>query len=80
MEKALKVRKGVIVSDKMDKTVVVQVDRVKAHPIYRKKYVVSKKYKADDAANEYKTGDIVEIVETKPISRDKMFKVLRKVK
>lgn len=72
-------KKGVVVSDKMDKTVVVSIDRVKAHPLYKKKYTVSKKYKADDQENQYKVGDIVEIVSVKPISKDKKYKVLRKV-
>lgn len=72
-------KKGVVVSDKMDKTVVVSIDRVKAHPLYKKKYTISKKYKADDQENQYKVGDIVEIVSVKPISKDKKYKVLRKV-
>jgi small subunit ribosomal protein S17 len=74
------VKKGVVVSDSMDKTVTVRIDTVKTHPIYKKKFVMSKKYKAHDENNEYKTGDLVEIVATRPISRDKKFKVLRKVK
>ncbi|MFA4996450.1 MAG: 30S ribosomal protein S17 [Patescibacteria group bacterium] len=72
-------KKGIVVSDKMDKTVVVSIDRVKAHPLYKKKYTVSKKYKADDQENQYKIGDVVEIVSVKPISKDKKYKVLRKV-
>jgi small subunit ribosomal protein S17 len=79
-KEAQKVRKGLIVSDKMDKTVVVKIDRVKTHPIYAKKFVISEKFKAHDEKNEFKTGDVVEIVETRPISKDKKFKVLRKVK
>lgn len=75
----IRTKKGIVVSDKMDKTVVVSIDRVKAHPLYKKKYTVSKKYKADDSENQYKVGDVVEIVSTKPISRDKRYKVLRKV-
>jgi len=75
----VRTKKGIVVSDKMDKTVVVSIDRVKAHPLYKKKYTVSKKYKADDSENQYKVGDVVEIVSTKPISRDKRYKVLRKV-
>lgn len=77
--KIIRVYRGIVVSDKMDKTVVVSVSRVKTHPIYMKKYTVTKKYKADDAENQYKIGDEVEIVSTKPISRDKKFKVLRKI-
>jgi small subunit ribosomal protein S17 len=70
---------GTVVSDKMDKTVVVAVKTVKEHPIYRKKYKVTTKFKAHDADNEYHEGDLVEITETKPISRDKRWLVARKV-
>lgn len=70
--------KGVVVGDKMDKTVVVSVSRFIKHPLYGKFYKVSKKYKAHDEGNKYKTGDNVEIIETKPISKDKSFKVLEK--
>ncbi len=66
---------GFVVSDKMDKTVVVSVSRFVKHPLYGKFYKVSKKYKAHDEENKYKTGDKVEIVETRPISKDKKFKV-----
>lgn len=62
---------GVVVSDKMDKTVVVKIDRLKMHSKYKKKYKVSKKYKAHDAENKFKIGDKVMIIETKPISKDK---------
>ena len=62
---------GIVVSDKMDKTVVVKIDRLKMHPIYRKKYKVSKKYKAHDAENKFKIGDKVKIIEVKPISKEK---------
>ena len=69
--------KGVVVSDKMDKTVVVSVSRFIKHPLYGKFYKVSKKYKAHDEENKYKVGDKVEIAETKPISKDKHFKVIK---
>lgn len=75
MEIKGKVKTGVVVSDKMDKTVVVRVDSVKTHPIYKKKYIVSTNFKAHDENNEYKMLDKVQIVETKPYSRDKNFKV-----
>ena len=68
---------GVVVSDKMDKTVVVSVSRFVKHPKYGKFYNVSKKYKAHDETNKYKVGDKVEIVETRPISKDKKFKVVQ---
>ncbi|MBP9711703.1 MAG: 30S ribosomal protein S17 [Candidatus Pacebacteria bacterium] len=71
-----KTLKGVVVSDKMDKTVVVSVSRFVKHPLYGKFYKVSKKYKAHDEENKYKTGDNVEIMETRPISKDKKFKVV----
>lgn len=71
-----KVLKGVVLSDKMDKTIVVSVERFVKHPLYGKFYTVSKKYKAHDENNKYKIGDKVEIIETRPISKDKRFKVV----
>lgn len=68
--------KGVVVGDKMEKTIVVSVSRFVKHPLYGKFYKVSKKYKAHDEENKYKTGDTVEIIGTKPISRDKRFKAI----
>lgn len=70
--------KGVVVGDKMDKTIVVSVSRFVKHPLYGKFYKVSKKYKAHDEENKFKVGDNVEIVETRPISKDKRFKVVIK--
>ena len=69
---------GWVVSDKMDKTVVVKVDMRKRHDKYKKSYTVSKKFKAHDEKNEYKKGDRVIIESTRPISKDKKFKVLNK--
>ena len=69
--------KGVVVGDKMDKTIVVSVSRFVKHPLYGKFYKVNKKYKAHDETNKYKIGDSVEIVETRPISKDKRFKVVK---
>jgi len=71
--------RGTVVSDKMDKTVVVAVSTLKEHPIYRKKYKVTTKFKAHDENNECKEGDLVEITETRPISRDKRWNVARKM-
>ena len=71
-----KVLSGVVVSDKMDKTIVVKVDRYVKHPKYQKYYTISKKYKAHDEENKHKIGDKVEIMETRPISKDKKFKVV----
>ena len=68
--------KGVVVSDKMDKTVVVSVSRFVKHPLYGKYYQVSKKYKAHDPNDKYKVGDTVKIRESKPISKDKKFIVV----
>lgn len=70
---------GVVVSNKMQKTVVVKVDRYVKHPKYQKYYTISKKYKAHDEENTYKIGDKVEIMETRPISKDKKFTVVGKV-
>ncbi|HPX52540.1 MAG TPA: 30S ribosomal protein S17 [Candidatus Paceibacterota bacterium] len=69
---------GVVVSDKMDKTVVVNAQRFVKHKKYGKYYKIDKKFKAHDENNEYKVGDKVTIEETRPISKDKNFKVLKK--
>jgi small subunit ribosomal protein S17 len=69
---------GKVVSDKMDKTVVVEVERVKEHPRYKKRYKIHKKYKAHDGKNEFKIGDGVVIEETRPVSKDKNWKVISK--
>ena len=71
---------GRVMSDKMDKTVVVEVVRFKVHGMYKKYVRVRKRYKAHDEKNEYKIGDEVEIQEHRPISRDKRFIVTRLVK
>ena len=68
--------KGVVVSDKMDKTIIVSVSRFVKHSLYGKFYKISKKYKAHDEENKYKIRDKVEIIETRPISKDKRFKVI----
>ena len=64
---------GVVTSDKMQKTVVVQVERVTRHPLYGKVIKVHKKYKVHDEANDAKIGDTVRIRECRPISKDKTF-------
>lgn len=66
---------GVVVSDKMDKTVVVKVDRLVKHPVYSKYIKRSATYKAHDDSNSCKVGDRVMIVETRPMSKDKRWKV-----
>ncbi|MDQ5962071.1 MAG: small subunit ribosomal protein [Patescibacteria group bacterium] len=68
-----KTLKGIVVSDKMDKTVVVSVTRYVKNSKYLKYQKISKKYKAHDENNTHKIGDTVEIVETRPISKDKTF-------
>jgi small subunit ribosomal protein S17 len=80
MEKKIhkKQLKGVVVSDKMQKTVVVSVNRFVKFPKYGKYVQKSKKYKAHDETNMYKMGDKVIIEETNPISKDKNFKVIGK--
>ena len=78
-ENSRKTKSGVVVSDKMNKTVVVEVERVFRHPFFEK---VVKKYnrlKAHDESNQCKVGDQVEIMETRPISRDKFFRVVKVV-
>ncbi len=78
-EEKKKIRKtwtGVVVSDKMDKTIVVRVDRIVMHPKYRKKTIKSKKYKVHDPYNKYKTGQSVKFIETRPLSRHKRWIVL----
>ena len=67
-----------IVSDKMDKTVVVEILRLKKHPKYKKYFKVTKKFKAHNPENQYHTGDKVVIGETKPISKDKRWIVISK--
>lgn len=71
---------GLVVSDKMAKTVVIRVTRAKRHPKYHKQYTVSKKYKAHDENREYHVGDVVEIEESRPISKEKRWRVIRKIK
>lgn len=71
-----KTLKGIIVSDKMDKSVVVAVTRFVKHPKYQKYFKITKKYKAHDEANTHKTGETVEIAPSRPISKDKHFRVV----
>lgn len=77
-KKNKRILKGIVVSDKNDKTVVVRVDRVKVHPKYKKRFAVSKKYKVHDEKNEYKVGDKVTIAECRPYSRDKRWRAIGK--
>ena len=70
-----RIMQGVVTSDKMDKTVVVSVTRFFQHPLYKKYIHRSNKYKAHDARNECRVGDKVQIVENRPLSRDKRWRV-----
>lgn len=74
----LKKRKGVVVSDKMDKTIIVSITDFKTHPKYIKKYRSTNKYKVHDEKNEHKVGDKVFFVECRPLSKDKKWKVIKK--
>ena len=71
-----KARVGKVVSNKMDKTVVVQIDRKVPRELYSKPMVTSKRFKAHDENNECLVGDIVKIVETRPLSKDKRWRVV----
>jgi len=71
-----KVRVGVVVSDKADKTIVVQVERRLAHPLYGKGVGRTKRYHAHDEKNEYRVGDTVRIAETRPLSKTKRWRVV----
>jgi small subunit ribosomal protein S17 len=75
MNERRKQRAGTVVSNKMDKTVVVLVERLVKHPKYRKYLKARKKYKAHDEKNTCQLGDQVEIIETRPLSRDKRWAV-----
>ena len=71
-----KVRRGTVVGDRMDKTVVVSVERQLSHPLYGKRVKRQKKYHAHDENNEYRIGDVVRIEETRPLSKLKRWRVV----
>ena len=73
---ARKVRTGMVVSDKMQKTVVVAIDRRVPHPVYGKMVTRTRRVKAHDEENSAKTGDTVRIMETRPLSKDKRWRVV----
>jgi small subunit ribosomal protein S17 len=75
MEGKRKTRFGKVISDKMDKTVVVGVETPRRHPLYKKTIRRITKYKAHDEKNQCRAGDVVRIVETRPISKDKRWRV-----
>ena len=70
---------GTVVSDKMNKTRVVAVTRLKLHPRYKKFYKVTERFKAHDENNEFKSGDSVFIEETRPLSKDKRWKIISRI-
>jgi small subunit ribosomal protein S17 len=71
-----KVRTGLVVSDKMDKTVVVAIERRVPHPVYGKMMTRTTRLKAHDEANDAKTGDTVRIMEIRPLSKDKRWRIV----
>ncbi len=68
---------GRVVSTKMDKTIIVAVERRKSHPIYKKSYLVTTRFQAHDETGQANLGDMVEISETRPISKNKHFKLIK---
>ncbi|ABJ56546.1 30S ribosomal protein S17 [Oenococcus oeni] len=74
-----KVYRGRVVSDKMDKTITVAVETYKNHPVYGKRVNYAKKFKAHDENNDAKLNDVVEIMETRPLSATKRFRLVRVV-
>jgi len=71
--------KGIVLSDKMDKTIVVGVDVLKEHPKYKKRYKSSSRYKAHDEKNEAKEGDRVTIEEMRPLSKEKRWRLITEI-
>lgn len=71
-----KVYRGKVVSDKMDKTITVAVETMKTHPLYGKRVKYTKKFKAHDEQNTAREGDLVEIMETRPLSKTKRFRLV----
>jgi small subunit ribosomal protein S17 len=71
-----KARIGKVVSNKMDKTIVVATEKLVAHPLYKKQVKQTKKYKAHDEENVCQIGDIVRIMETRPLSKDKRWRLV----
>ncbi|TFG85328.1 MAG: 30S ribosomal protein S17 [Spirochaetales bacterium] len=80
IRKEKQVLQGVVVSDKMEKTIVVEIMTRKLHPLYKKYLTRSKKVKAHDENNEAKIGDAVRVVECRPLSRDKRWRLAEIVK
>ncbi|MFN7160844.1 MAG: 30S ribosomal protein S17 [Candidatus Gracilibacteria bacterium] len=76
----IRTKKGVVLSTKMDKTIVVKVDTYKVHPKYQKRYKISKKFYAHDENNECASGQVVVIKETRPLSKLKRWELVEVVK
>jgi len=76
---AKKQLKGIIISDKMQKTVVIDVEQIKEHKKYKRRYKFNKKYKAHDEKGEYKKGERVIIEECRPISKHKRWRVIKRI-
>ena len=76
MRNERKVREGIVVSDKMDKTIVVAIETMTLHPIYKKRVKKTMKFKAHDENNVAQTGDKVRIIETRPLSIDKRWRIV----
>lgn len=74
-----RVFRGVVVSDAMAKTAIVRVDRIVVHAKYKKRYTVSHRYPVHDERKEYRIGDVVEFCETRPLSRTKRWRVIRRI-
>jgi small subunit ribosomal protein S17 len=79
-KKQKKIRTGTVVSDKMDKTVIVMVESLRQHPLYKKVVKHTSKFKAHDADNSCQLGDRVRIIETRPLSKDKRWRVVEIVR
>lgn len=76
-EKHIRTKKGTVVSDAMDKTVVIEVRTYKSHPLYKKKYLTTRKFKAHDPENKHKVGDEITIYECRPISKSKCWTTIK---
>ncbi|MFH0819628.1 MAG: 30S ribosomal protein S17 [bacterium] len=77
-KKVKKIFRGIVVSDKMKKTLVVKVERMKLHPKYQKRYKISRRFKVHDEQEKYKIGETVSFVECRPLSKEKRWRVLYK--
>lgn len=78
-KKTKRTLQGTVVSVKMDKTALVRVDRMKMHSKYKKQFKLSRKYKVHDEKGECKVGDVVRFEETRPLSKDKRWRLVSKV-